>query len=197
MTKSSDRPSSPRGERRRAQIIEGALALLEEGGWEAITTRAVAERSDANVGLIHYHFGGLPGLRVEVAHRAVDKVVGPIVELLVEAPDERAALESLRSALPGTLEDRSAITLTIEVLAGALRHPELGVDLRAQNRLARERIAERLTVLRPDWSRQRCFGVAMVAMALIDGLALHLVIDDEAPGQAALDALDDLLKEGR
>lgn len=137
MNNLADRPSSPRGERRRAQILDGALALLEDGGWEAVTTRAVAERSQANVGLIHYHFGGLPGLRVELVRRAVDSVVGPIVDLLVEAPDEESALESLRTALPGTVDERSAITLTIEVLAGALRDPALGVDLREQNRRAR------------------------------------------------------------
>lgn len=173
--------------------------MLSESGWAAITTRAVAERSGANVGLIHYHFGGLPGLRIEVARRAVDLVVGPIVELLAGVPDERAALTAIRTALSHTRGDNQAGTLTVELLAGALRDPALGADLREQIRLARTRIADRLAELHPDWTRERCVGTAMVAMSTVDGLALHLMLDPQAPGSEALDAVEDMISalEGR
>ncbi|WP_199432656.1 TetR/AcrR family transcriptional regulator [Qaidamihabitans albus] len=193
MTNLVDRASSRRGRHTREQLVDAGIALLGEGGWSAITTRAVAERSGVNAGLIHYHFGGLPRLRVEIARRAVDLVIGPVVELLVGAPDERAALAAVRDALPVTADERSALPLVVELLAGALRDPELGADLREQTRLARDRIADRLAELHPDWTRGRCAGTATMAMSALDGLALHLMLDPEAPAAEALDAAHDMI----
>jgi AcrR family transcriptional regulator len=52
-----DRPISARGQRRWEQLVEAGVAVLADGGWPAVTTRAVAGRAGANVALIHYHFG--------------------------------------------------------------------------------------------------------------------------------------------
>ena len=77
MTNLADRPNSARGDRRREQLVETGIALLDEQGWPGVTTRAVAERAGTNPGLIHYHFGGLPGLHAAIFRRATDLVVNP------------------------------------------------------------------------------------------------------------------------
>ncbi|MDF4253658.1 TetR family transcriptional regulator C-terminal domain-containing protein [Streptomyces sp. WMMB303] len=193
MTNLVSRPNSPRGRRRREELIEAGLALLVEGGWPAVTTRAVAARGDANVGLIHYHFGGLPALHLAIARQAGEDVMMPLVEDLLSSPDARTALDVLRNAVPRITEDEKTLRLAVELTAGALRNPEIGEALRQGLREARARIADWLGTLDPQVPAERRAGAATLVAALIDGMMLHQLLDEEVPVQAALTALGDLI----
>ncbi|MEU7313486.1 TetR family transcriptional regulator C-terminal domain-containing protein [Streptomyces sp. NPDC007083] len=193
MTKLVGRPNSPRGRRRREELIEAGLALLVEGGWPAVTTRAVAARGDANVGLIHYHFGGLPALHLAIARQAGEDVMMPLVEELLSSPDAGTALDALRNAVPRITEDEKTLRLAVELTAGALRNPEIGEALRQGLREARVRIADWLGTLDPQVPAERRAGAATLVAALIDGMMLHQLLDEEVPVEAALTALGDLI----
>ncbi|MFE9336275.1 TetR/AcrR family transcriptional regulator [Streptomyces sp. NPDC007063] len=193
MTKLVGRPNSPRGRRRREELIEAGLALLVEGGWPAVTTRAVAARGDANVGLIHYHFGGLPALHLAIARQAGEDVMMPLVEDLLSSPDAGTALDALRNAVPRITEDEKTLRLAVELTAGALRNPEIGEALRQGLREARVRIADWLGTLDPQVPAERRAGAATLVAALIDGMMLHQLLDEEVPVEAALTALGDLI----
>lgn len=53
----SSRPTPPtKGEQTRASIIDAALSLFEEVGYEASTMRAIAERAGVSVGNAYYYF---------------------------------------------------------------------------------------------------------------------------------------------
>jgi len=56
MTPRIDSKHTKKGERTKAQILEAALALFFERGYEATTMRAVAERADVAVGNAYYYF---------------------------------------------------------------------------------------------------------------------------------------------
>ena len=184
---------SGRGERRREQFADVGVALLAEGGWPAVTTRSVAERAGANLGLIHYHFGSVANLHEAIARRAGERVIGPVLAELFEAADERAALTAVRRLLPATTDDPEVTRLAVELIAGATRDPALREVLREQLRQAREDIAGRLHQLHPEWPQQRCVGVATLAAALLDGLMLHRMIDPDTPADAALDTIARLI----
>jgi AcrR family transcriptional regulator len=47
-----------RGDATRAQILNAARDLLRDDGYAGATTRAVADRADVRLSLVHYHFGG-------------------------------------------------------------------------------------------------------------------------------------------
>ncbi|MER6952218.1 TetR/AcrR family transcriptional regulator [Nonomuraea sp. NPDC000554] len=177
--------------------MDAGIALLCEGGWPSVTTRGVAERADTNPGLIHYHFGGLPGLHAEIARQAGELVINPLVAELLGAPDERAALAMVQRLLPETTGDEQTTRLAVELIAGAMRDPALGEVLRDQLREARTQIADRLGGLHPRWSAQRRAGVAVLITALIDGLMLHYMLDPGLPAGAALAAVEDLLEDER
>ncbi|MFI6925313.1 TetR/AcrR family transcriptional regulator [Nonomuraea spiralis] len=196
MTNLADRPNSARGDRRREQLVETGVALLREHGWPGVTTRAVAERAGTNPGLIHYHFGGLPGLHEAIFRRATDLVVTPLVTELLNAEDERAALTLMRAMPDRTAADEPTTRLAAELIVGATRDPALGVVLRDELRRARGLIATRLASLRPGWTAARLDGVATLVTAAIDGLMLHYMIDPDLPVDAALSAVEDLLEEG-
>lgn len=175
--------------------METGVALLREQGWPGVTTRAVAERAGTNPGLIHYHFGGLPGLHEAIFRRAADLVVEPLVTELLDAEDERAALALMRRMTPGTADDEQTTRLAAELITGATRDPALGAVLRDELRRARGRIAARLGRLRPGWPPARLDGVATLVAAVVDGLVLHRMIDPDLPVGDALSAVEALLEE--
>src|SRR6187399_1868167 len=51
--------STPKGERRRAALIEAASELLLEGGFDAVRHRAVAERAGLPLASTTYYFDSL------------------------------------------------------------------------------------------------------------------------------------------
>ncbi|GAB2495304.1 TetR/AcrR family transcriptional regulator [Nocardiopsis aegyptia] len=193
MTNLVDRPSFGRGQRRRDELVDAGLDLLAEGGWPAVTVRAVAARSGANAGLIHYHFGGLPALHLEIARRAGDSVVKPVVEALLAAPDARSALDAMRRVAPRATGDERALRLAVELMAGMTRRPELGDALKVGLHVARGQIADWLGVVHPQWPTERRTGVAMLVAALIDGITLHRMLDAELSIEPALTALAELI----
>ncbi|TDD10837.1 TetR/AcrR family transcriptional regulator [Nonomuraea diastatica] len=193
MTNLADRPNSPRGDRRREQLVAAGIAVLRDDGWQGVTTRAVAQRAGTNPGLIHYHFGGLAGLHTAIFRQATELILGPLVTELTEAADERAALATVRRLLPQATGDDHTTRLAAELIAGATRDPALGVVLRDELRQARALVAARLSGARPGWGPDRLDGVATLVVAAIDGLMLHYMIDGDLPVGAALSAVEDLL----
>jgi len=51
-----------RGKATKSQILDAALELFGEYGFEATSTRMISEKSQSNVSAIGYHFGGKEGL---------------------------------------------------------------------------------------------------------------------------------------
>jgi len=47
----------------RVTLVETAIRLFGEKGYDAVSTREIADLAAANIGSIAYHFGGKPGLR--------------------------------------------------------------------------------------------------------------------------------------
>ncbi|GAA1985117.1 TetR/AcrR family transcriptional regulator [Amycolatopsis minnesotensis] len=101
--------STPKGERRRAALVEAAAELLVEGGFDAIRHRAVAERAGLPLASTTYYFDSLEDLvtaavehhsRVELAQgrrcledlatrdRDVDAQADLVLELLL-GPEQR------------------------------------------------------------------------------------------------------------
>ncbi|MBW8298358.1 MAG: CerR family C-terminal domain-containing protein [Hydrogenophaga sp.] len=62
----------------RASLISAALELFGNRGYEAVSTRQIADHAAANIGSIAYHFGGKPGLRTA----CIEYVIGVVLESL-------------------------------------------------------------------------------------------------------------------
>ncbi|MGH7529249.1 MAG: TetR family transcriptional regulator [Gemmatimonadales bacterium] len=56
MTTAVERPARPKAVATRARILEAALALFRERGYEAATMRAIAERAGVALGNAYYYF---------------------------------------------------------------------------------------------------------------------------------------------
>lgn len=97
--------STPKGERRRQALIESAAELLDEGGFDAVRHRAVAERAGLPLASTTYYFDSL------------DVLVTAAVEHLArtELAVCRARLAQLPSHPGG---DESVIELLLDALLG-------------------------------------------------------------------------------
>jgi AcrR family transcriptional regulator len=67
----------------RQRLIDAALQLFSRGGFEAVSTRALARAAQVNQAAIPYHFDSKEGLYHAVAHRIVE-LVWPSVEPTVQ-----------------------------------------------------------------------------------------------------------------
>lgn len=154
-----------------------------------MTTRAVAVRAGSNAGLIHYYFGGLPGLRTALADRASADAIGPLIEPILESGGLDEAISALQDGIATLVADDRRIRLATQLIAGAGLDPELGAAFRQNLRDARVAIAEWIGRQRPHWSAERVTGAAALVAAVLDGILLHRALDDEAPLDAAITAL--------
>ncbi|WP_216211470.1 TetR/AcrR family transcriptional regulator [Amycolatopsis aidingensis] len=183
--------STPKGERRRAALVEAAAALLAEGGFDAVRHRAVAERAGLPLASTTYYFDSLDDLvaaavehhsRTELAHgrrclddlttrdRGVDALVELVLELLL-GPEQ-----------PGREADAEAVLLRYERLVATGRRTYLRPLMRTLS-------AELNALLTEIFARS---GTPVDAtelerlVALVDGAVVNaLVAVDPEPRAAA------------
>jgi DNA-binding transcriptional regulator YbjK len=183
--------STPKGERRRAALVEAAAELLVEGGFDAVRHRAVAERAGLPLASTTYYFDSLDELvmaavehhaRVELENgrrrlgelatrnRGVDAQVGLVLDML------------LGPVRPGREADAEAVLLRYERLVATGRRSYLRPLMRTLS-------AELTELLTEIFARS---GTPMDAVelerlvALVDGAVVNaLVAVDPEPRAAA------------
>ncbi len=84
-TRSSERIT--RGERTKATIIDAALELFEERGYDATTMRAIAERAGVSVGNAYYYFDSKEQLVQSFYDRAATEHLAASTERLAGVSD--------------------------------------------------------------------------------------------------------------
>lgn len=80
-----------------ARILDAALAVFAERGFDGSRTRDIAERAGANLGLLTYYFGDKEALWRAAVTRAFEQLRAELADALAPHPDddERTALAEL------------------------------------------------------------------------------------------------------
>lgn len=182
-----------KGERRRAELVTAAAALLRAGGFDAVRHRAVAERAGLPLASTTYYFASLDELVTAAAERTSrDELAEGRDQLaaLGEGPVDRGELvELVIDQLLGP-ESRSggldAVLLRYERLVGAGRRPYLAP-------LMRELRGELDALLGALLARGgRALGGAELRdlVSLVDGAVISALIEaDPDPRAAAREVL--------
>ncbi|WP_113448376.1 CerR family C-terminal domain-containing protein [Rhizobium cremeum] len=97
----------------RESLVSAALELFGDYGYDAVSTRQIADHAAANIGSIAYHFGGKPGLRIA----CIEYVISVVREMLGASVSE---------PLPETLSPDEALDMldsmfSILLLLGSTR----------------------------------------------------------------------------
>ena len=119
--KASERRDDGRGEATRRRLIEAAVRVFGENGFDSVGTREIADAAGANQAAIPYYFGGKDGLHRAAAQdvAAVGRAaLSPLLEQLKTTALEslskeeladlaRTAFRALTRGLVGQLDDGS------------------------------------------------------------------------------------------
>lgn len=90
------------GDATRLALIDAALTLFGERGYDSVSTRQIAEAASANIGSIAYHFGGKPGLRLAAAEFVAARIAAtaaPAIDAAVTPADPAAAITAMEAAV--------------------------------------------------------------------------------------------------
>ncbi len=85
----------------RRRLLEIALKLFAEKGFDSVTVREIAAGSGASIGLIKHHFGSKEGLRAAVD----DDFIARFEEALTFAPQTRARGSATREDYAVTVDE--------------------------------------------------------------------------------------------
>jgi DNA-binding transcriptional regulator YbjK len=191
------RVGTAKGERRRAELVTAAAALLRSGGFDAVRHRAVAERAGLPLSSTTYYFDSLDDLVIAAAERTsrdeLDEGRAQLAALGPDAADTPVLVELVIDQLLGS-ESRAggldAVLLRYERLVGAGRRPYLAPlmrELRGElDALLGEILARSGRPLEP--------GALRDLVSLVDGAVISALIEaDPDPRAAAREVLSRLL----
>lgn len=99
-------PIQARSAARLSGLLDSAAAIIDEFGYERLTTAMVAERAEASIGTIYRYFPDRIALLRALAHRNLDRIL-----------DETAAAIND----PASSDPVDALMSAIEVIVGAFR----------------------------------------------------------------------------
>jgi TetR/AcrR family transcriptional regulator len=103
------------------RFLDAAERLLVDIGYAAITTRKLADEASANLGLVHYYFGSMEDLFIQVLERFTDRLIERQRAMYASpAP----YIEKWREAMRYIDEDRPYQKIWWELQAMAWNRPE-------------------------------------------------------------------------
>lgn len=121
----------------RTALLEAAARLMLEGGYASVTTRRVGAAAGVNAALVHYHFGSMDGLFLELFRRSAEPGLRRLEQALA-APQPLWALWDLGNS-------RAHDSLITELVALARRHEAVRDEIAAYSRRFRTRQLEALS----------------------------------------------------
>lgn len=167
----------------RHRLLEAAILVFAEKGYDGAGIREIAQRAQANSALVTYHFGGKEGLYREALRSIHERKVSAVAGLPPPpAPGDpgarEAAIQGMKAYIRAFVTDLMSCPAESEVDAAAMvligreiqmPHPVSAPVLVAFARPYMERVMALLRVLCPDWDDE----ARMYATLSIQGQILH------------------------
>lgn len=190
----SSRRGRPKGDKRartRARLIEAAIGLIRERGYEGMTLASVAERAGMTTGAIYGNFKSRTDLLMAVAEVSGAPIVPKAWPGMSFRELTRATAEAVIEALP---QRRAAMVGTLGFHIQTLTHEDLRERALAETEAIYRRAAAGTAQLVPPEQLPMPAEVLIPVMhALMDGLVLHRALTPELVGDeviyAAFEAL--------
>ncbi|GAB2856199.1 TetR family transcriptional regulator [Streptomyces deserti] len=167
-------PVQRRSAERLARILDACADLLDEVGYDALSTRAVAQRAGVPIGSVYRFFGNKRQMADALAQRNLERYSERVTERLRETGDAgwRAALDAVLDEyldMKRTAPGFSLVDFGNQIPVGARAEPN-------------HRVADRLTDLlsgylgrEPDEDLRRTFLIAVETADSLVHLAFRVV----------------------
>lgn len=189
MGDTSSSASTPKGERRRNALIESAAELLEDGGFDAVRHRAVAERAGLPLASTTYYFESLDDLvTAAVEHHGRTELAtcrARLAEITTGEIDDEGVVELILDSLLGfgSADGRlEPMLCRYERFVAAGRRPWLGPLMREMRVELDELLIEALALSGRRFDRERL----ALLIAIVDGAVVNAFIEaNPSPREAA------------
>ncbi|MDY7101479.1 MAG: TetR/AcrR family transcriptional regulator [Actinomycetota bacterium] len=175
----------------RARLIHASAALVAEEGWRGVTTRSVAARAGVNNALVHYHFGSIDALLVAAVSEAFAAEIGAGMELVLAPEDPAEGLAAFGRWLADRSDDVATDRILLEGMSLATRRDDVRAVFAPSFAAFRASLTDRLAVL--GFAEPGPLASALAAM--LDGIAIHRLLDPDLDVAAALEAVARLLAD--
>lgn len=183
------RSSTDRGRSVRAKLRSAATELISEVGWNAVTTRRLADRAGVRSGLVHYHFDSLQDLLRKAALAEFESLVDAVLDDGANIKGGPTALLILPDEFDAS--DANSV-LMIETYLAAARDPLLKDQLADRvDHFRRMLISALARAGNPNPE-----AAALVTLAALDGLTLQKGLDDELDIEGAIALLRTIISAG-
>lgn len=168
---------TPKGERRRYALVCAAAELLCQGGFEAVTHRAVADRAGLPLASTTYYFASLDEL-VETAVEYLGSVeVAELRERVKALPRRRRGAEAAADLLVDLLAgepNREQLISRYERYIACARHPAMR---EVERRLLQQRVDAVGEAMARSGRRSRV-GMMTALLYSLDGAVVCALADD-------------------
>ena len=163
--------------RSRERLLQAAVELVDEHGFEATTLADIADRAGSARGLVSYYFPGKRQLVQSAVHRLMHRTLEEALEREPHTEDGRERLARAIDAILGLARDRPV--LMRQHMAGLL-HAEGFVACPEQRRLA-ELLSDTVTRygsqdVAADYPMLRALLMGAVYAALIPGVPMPIPV---------------------
>jgi AcrR family transcriptional regulator len=158
-------PQQERGERRVADLLEAAAAVIAEHGYEAATMTEIAERAGASIGAMYQYFPNKEAVVRALRAQYGDEMQARWTPLLEDAArlTVKQLVDRIFEVLVEFMESRPAY---IPLLSAPFNYNR---DPAARNRL-REHFAALFRQKRPELTTEEAFRVANVTLQVVKGM---------------------------
>jgi AcrR family transcriptional regulator len=182
-----------KSDRTRAQIIEGAIRALSEGGVTGATTRKIATACGVPLATLHYHFDSKSALLQAVLEALIEEMTRALRDEVRESADLDGSIEQLlRAAWRWVMQTRTLQIVQYELTLYALRE---GADWLAERQYDAYvelyfGFLQRALGGTGELTPGDCKAVAHFMLAGVDGLILQeLAKPNRARSKRNIDAL--------
>lgn len=153
---------------RRERIVATTMEVIVNEGLAGLSHRKIAAAADIPLGSITYHFASLEDLAVEAFSRYVASCSDHFEQALAATRSAKELPKVLAAEVGAYLASGKQLALAYELYLGSVRNPRL-----------RELMNRWLRSSRGSLSRYLDEPTARVVDALIEGLLLHTLLENE------------------
>lgn len=168
-------------------ILQAALQLFGEQGYDRTPTSQIAKQTGVSEGLIFRHYGNKAGLLAAIVQAGMAQIAETMQPYAEAHADPREAIvQHIEQSLTAIREHEAFWRLATKVRFQSAVQEIVGEQLETVNQFIVKHLTDNFRRLGAAAPEQE----ALLLFALIDGICLHWL---QAPADYPLDAMKDLL----
>ena len=171
-----------RGQRRRQEIIESAIYLIQENGYQGVTLREVAKRINIRIGNLQYYFRTKQDLLLAIFEHQRSIHSDNFQQSILEASSKSAQLLMLIDRCLISIKN-SNVQLWRLLVALAQHDEDAAKVLRKEQQHLHSQTSQTLMLIDDRFNHQHAEHLARCLWVLIDGLTLQLLDTQDVPDE--------------